>query len=693
MRNFEDILKNEGFSNLFNQSLMESLILFIDQDVTTKLEFERIYNLRYVGEIAERWQERNIVKSEKDLVGLIIGLSYANANSNFLYDQKSIFVKNVLSYIESNSINNSFLVKIALLNFMYKQDVESLKEYCEKIINDLLMESESLEKKEYFLDLILFANCESIFRMIDRSKDFIIIIKNILHFANFDLKNVDIDILIKFLLYYFKSKNNNLCNYDLKINEFKDNKLTIQKIKVLYKLVFSELKDTKIQEYKNILELDEYVLLYINYVFRGNLFKPAQERIRKLYIYYFFKFGKLEETRYYNVLKTIIGDGYLYSNRQYFSYASRYFDKITDNNLFVALCENLISNFDIKTYSTVIKSNKIDLLNQKCKENILKNVLLYSLDKYDFEKAYVYLEKNEISIDILKKDNNEIDGAFIFNLFRYNKINIYDFKFIKEHNLVEYLFEYYHKYDFIQKYLLLNIFPIESLNIGKVDFYSYDSSDILSKILSGMKKYDETKKKDLIEKYKLRDNNSIYDDDILITRSIINHYLHSLNFISPKNFVSSIYDVYNKKEFIDMMKWSDEEILEINKTLFDYKLITGDEYKELKKLFVSEDDLYKEEIDKLCVSLDSPNLSLRNAYYELNLKDFFVNNKKDIEKNKNLLDKFMNSIKQLLTKEKEKIQLNQATQLYFYIVNSNIVQEYKENIFKLINNYFIETIK
>lgn len=108
------ISNHELFPNM-NQELLQEILNFKDGDKEKIARFAIKYNLSYLGEIAERWHERNIVNNSTDLRSLIMGLTLAG-RENYLYDQEVLFVSSVRQYLMNHWDS---VAAAALLNFSW----------------------------------------------------------------------------------------------------------------------------------------------------------------------------------------------------------------------------------------------------------------------------------------------------------------------------------------------------------------------------------------------------------------------------------------------------------------------------------------------------------------------------------------------------------------------------------------------
>jgi hypothetical protein len=114
---------------------MNEVIEFARETKVVALKFAKKYNLQYVGELAERWHERNIVQTREDLLGLIMGMSLCDPGK-FLYDQKKRFIKSVCEYLKTNW---SPTAAAAILNFG-RREIDEMTELAATL--DMLIQSD-----------------------------------------------------------------------------------------------------------------------------------------------------------------------------------------------------------------------------------------------------------------------------------------------------------------------------------------------------------------------------------------------------------------------------------------------------------------------------------------------------------------------------------------------------------------------
>jgi hypothetical protein len=99
--NYQNIIKKNPSLFPFINAEFALEIPEIKTNKAIKLKFAKFYQLEYVGEIAERWDERNMVKGKADFIGMTLGLA-KSFSSDFLYDQKEIFINKATSWLEQN---------------------------------------------------------------------------------------------------------------------------------------------------------------------------------------------------------------------------------------------------------------------------------------------------------------------------------------------------------------------------------------------------------------------------------------------------------------------------------------------------------------------------------------------------------------------------------------------------------------
>ncbi|RRJ54745.1 hypothetical protein EHV15_34695 [Paenibacillus oralis] len=124
-----------------NFSLMQEIIAFSEQKNVAVLKFSKMYNLEYIGELAERWQDRGIIKDNRDLLALILAIMQSSSGT-FLYDQKKLFIKSVCEYLKNHWHAPS---AAAILNYG-RRDLESVPELSH-ILDVLVTSSETFDSE------------------------------------------------------------------------------------------------------------------------------------------------------------------------------------------------------------------------------------------------------------------------------------------------------------------------------------------------------------------------------------------------------------------------------------------------------------------------------------------------------------------------------------------------------------------
>ncbi|MGV2886095.1 hypothetical protein [Paenibacillus taichungensis] len=94
-------IENQNLFPFINAELLNDIIAFADGTKVVTLKFSKAYNLEYIGELAERWHERDIVKDNRDLLALVLAVAECSSGT-FLYDQKKLFIKSVCEYLATN---------------------------------------------------------------------------------------------------------------------------------------------------------------------------------------------------------------------------------------------------------------------------------------------------------------------------------------------------------------------------------------------------------------------------------------------------------------------------------------------------------------------------------------------------------------------------------------------------------------
>lgn len=106
-------INNQNLFPFINVELMNEIKSFAEGSKIATLKFSKAYNLEYIGELAERWHERNIVKDSRDLLALVMAVADCSSGT-FLYDQKQLFIKSICDYL---NINWNPIAAAVILNY------------------------------------------------------------------------------------------------------------------------------------------------------------------------------------------------------------------------------------------------------------------------------------------------------------------------------------------------------------------------------------------------------------------------------------------------------------------------------------------------------------------------------------------------------------------------------------------------
>ncbi|KJD42646.1 hypothetical protein [Paenibacillus terrae] len=136
---------NQELFPCINVSLMEDILGLASDSKKATLKFSKTYNLQYIGELAERWNERNIVNSNQDIIALILGISLCSSGT-FLYDQKNLFINSICDYLKTNW---NGIAASAILSFGYKDlkpnpELEQIRERLVQCVDSYEHESERI---------------------------------------------------------------------------------------------------------------------------------------------------------------------------------------------------------------------------------------------------------------------------------------------------------------------------------------------------------------------------------------------------------------------------------------------------------------------------------------------------------------------------------------------------------------------
>ena len=686
MKNLSTILKHSYFNNL-NKDLLKDLLLIADEDPNTVLKFQQTYSLQYSGEIAERFIERDFIKNKEDLLSLIIGMSESDG-SNFLYDQKKIFARNVKTFEKNNDYENQFAIDLALFYFLVKQEVfDSEDNLCKQLISKLEEDSKALEKGEYWFELLLCVYICNGFSQNSFYPNLKNLLINILNVSILDLDSMDIELLVTILNCLFLKKELNIVDsFSLKVSDVKNNKAALKKLRQLRRICFSEIQEDNLKVIESDTSLSKskiFALCYFcNEFYVGD---TARQRITQNFV----KYSMLDSDDMTNcvgneICELIIRNTY-HTERVY----TNYIDNITNVNTFKLLLKYEQKLTKESQYSLLKNSTLSKFIDIEMKKTwITKMLRSRGTQPHIVKYAYDFSKELGISLDHNDSNNEE----YLYNLFAIKEIDIYNFDLIKEKKLGNKVLKYlqYRRHELLC-YLYM-FFVKDDLNYLDSNLGNDSLEDVLEIV---DKFYQKHKDEDIIKiatDFKI-EYVTIGNLKNIIKKNVLTTYFNYLCNKDTKKYIEYLYTLVNDQDLCMLLGISDIEVLEIKREIYDKKLLKNDIIIELKPLFVSKEDLEKEKIEHLINLLRTKSFRLSTNGYSYNsyqsLISLFKSNIELFEKDEVVTNELLQKYKDIL-KDDSLYNISDSLQFYFMIYNSKIKDLIKHEIFSLTNEKFCE---
>lgn len=586
MFNNWDLIKNNinVFEGVFNAKLYEKLELLIHNGNNT-LQDE--WQIQYIGELAERWESRNIISTNVDANTLILFLTI-NDSEDFLYNQRELFFNSMLDWIKKNPN----LLTTTLLSSYLDEYIYSLKDKEKVTLYFSLIEE--LQKDLQDVDLSEMGNIVTISLLLssyrkygdDFTRDLIIKRCNYLSFNSIPKENLWIFFATIYKLYDVIKP---------KANEFSVKGLTKQLMSIR-NICTKEIKTVSISElpcdYETALNINFKCLIENTNMFDTKVTAPGIERVINEYVLF-----QLEKD---TPMQTSIKNKILYlKSRETWSKDSikdleNILYKIRNVENFNWIIDAIVSNdFTSSKNSNLIKLfNNKDLFNSLSnhrKADICKNIISYYLGEKLSKDVFVdclslYTELTKSSI----KNNY----YFISKLIEFNLIDIYDINNLKKDDL-EHIIHYVKDKKSFEEYIEYLVLVNKTNLLLDCDFYKSIDKSINKK-------------------------------------RFIELYLNELNKSSVPRYLVFLLEVITRNDILDILEISDDDkvniyngIIEICYSKFTMTNIDEDASSIIYGLYKASSDLVKFMVNNIDNKILTEKLNLSDEKIKEIKKGFF----------------------------------------------------------------------
>lgn len=604
------------FPNL-NQELLQEILNFKDADKEKIARFAIKYNLSYLGEIAERWQERNIVHNSYDLRSLILGLVLVSRD-NYLYDQEVLFVSSVRQYL---SIEWDSLAAAALLNFTwakFKDPIEA-RDIFEKIQKE---DTSSLSPNDRVLlisllsDILLYTKYEGLLEFVIKQIETLELNLTGSH------ENYPLVVLLSDAYVRLGKPSSKL---------FK-NKTKAKWLRTLYLLTTKEMP-TNTNEHETLGITKEeffsynYLLSNIETIGKSSYTGPGLIRMKRRYLEsHFWSKVPLPEQVLDQVqqmkkddLDYLLNLGFVDNkNNPRFS---------NENNLkiFIGLVEGKLLARCNPSYILLIKRK---ILTKELASRIIEKLLMdvyFAQNKTDFK----YLEN--------LRSNRKIECAHVSN--SYVKA-LLDYGFISPDEI-----------DILERRQLVSSCIIVLLQDDRI-------TDLLG-LLSECKTHHL---KVLLLHLKLDKLLTLIEDPS--NRKLLYYYLQAHYHFNPKYYVTTIYQILNQDKLRSLNLFSDEQHHQLEKDLIGSTLLDESSQNTLVRKHMTDQQRAEADLESFCQEIQSTRL--------YSMECLLIENKESFKTTKKLRAVFLERLMSLKT---EKHQLSTLILNYQLIRVMNICEE------------------
>ncbi|MFW6015231.1 MAG: hypothetical protein ACOCRK_02190 [bacterium] len=631
------------FKEKLNMDLYKKLVLFNCIDIKKSDEAKEFClknNVKYYGELLERYKERDLIKDEKDF----FTMAFVAVTENIVYYDNQInnFMKDIKEKIEESSDRYE---KLNLL-FLYIEFCEMQKIVDNELVDELaetLMDSSlelSLEEYLIYLRYLLYSyngnnnNDNNIFRVLEKIYQLMPSLKK--------------DILNNLDIYYQLSKTYELLE-EPKSKAFKVKGIS-QFIKTANNLLLKELNENENERLANQLNVKVEEIKILNY-FLANKFQfankvtgPGFNRLITAGVRPYVTEEKKIPLQVQYLIESHIDNKSKSKDLTIHWVLTSFLDKdIKCSKSFIKYVQE-IPNLYWKTFydkdKYLLEDGYFDILNEKTKKNLSSDLIISSEDltKEEFNKIKLYVGNYNwyyvYYYEILYNNYNYLD----LNNYKDENSNLMKDKLIDTLTAVRKLSKEKYK-DFIV-YLIDNLDKIPKRIHEKI----FD-------LLTVMKK-DENKDSETLKK--------LYECHIEY------EYLNS-----PSTFVGLYMKLLNDECFTSIFNISEEDKIKALKDLLNSNLTDCHDKNRIREQCLTEKELEEIKINEKIEKIRTAD-SFFNLYWEMDYRKEFINNNKVL---KVAYEKF---------KRFEKSFSDNAMKLVKLFVNNELMS--KDELF----NYFTE---
>lgn len=618
-------------------------------DKTIKLKYTKFYQLEYIGEVAERWDERDMVKNRADFIGLVLGLAKSFSN-DFLYNQKEIFINKAAARLEKSFDLTSAL---SVLYFANEQGLD-MSDSMESIYQGILKSEKEIEDTNELVFAIHLAVANKAYVHFQHKeaddqiwREMICLLLDQLE-LNLSSPHEDYPLLALLSVVYGALDKP-------KSKEFKTKGMVryLQSISGLLKKEINEERSYSISEVLKIKREDVFIYNYL-LVFECGHFReqditePGYERICKRYIEYQFLNEKTVSDAF---LERLEEDKNRNKVDQYFDLSSlipklHRFVNMDNLHKFLDLANDKLME---RVYPAHILLIQKDLVDEDRKKNIVTRLLMgdgypvQRLSKEQFDYLQEKLKEYQANTGLEFKPNQNYVNLCI----QYGHLSLDDIEKLKELEVIEYAV----KYIFRQKDWNKLIEFLEKVNTSFHEvLWRYDY------------RFKEELKGDLLKRY-------------------YNLYINYMFYREPSKYAKRVYELLQDDSFVELFELTKEDVEDIEKTIYNNQLLSKYDAEELYRKYTPEEVLEQERLEKVKNEICGYSLYSLNHHFKEHLKDMknseivrkaFVERLQLLRIERSFIDDFLLTFyklkyHELLTEEESKTIENKAIEFMRYV--------------------------
>ncbi|WP_346835987.1 hypothetical protein [Paenibacillus polymyxa] len=564
---------NQELFPCINVSLMEDILGLANESKMSTLRFSKEYNLQYIGELAERWNERNIVNSNQDIIALILGISFCSSGT-FLYDQKKLFISSICDYLK---MSWNGLAASAILSFGYR-DLNPNPEL--ELIRERLIQSGSTYEyeAERILQISLLSRVYELQPHLELRKYILSLIDGLC----LDIKDPFLEYPLLLLLsdvYHQLEKPTS--------KEFK----TKGRGRLLQAIAALRNKEViQNQHYNEILKVNDQNISILNFymAFQNtpdvhSITGPGFDRIKENF--FLLQFTSENDLPLYLIeLIDEMSFGSKSEKEKPLDFLLRKFNSIgltgfpNRNNLklLISKCDTILLKHCSNSYIELLRE---ELFIEERRNTIIKVLLeSHALNKEEFNYLQELSDKFEIGIT----------STFNYTAMclEYEHITLHDVEMLIQNDMINIVITILKNNDQHEK--LINL--LEKVPSEYHKFLLEGSQFTLLKT-------------NMIDEYKLR---------------LYPLYINALFAYKPSKFPLILFEILQTSEFKDLFQLSTKKIDEIEQKLFTSNLLPSEIQNKIRTKYMTPDELEQEYILELCEEVNLSSWYKYSSYAEKN---------------------------------------------------------------------------